>query len=205
MFYYLIAFISSMSIMILEMAGIRILPPFLGGTYIVTTSSIGIMMASLALGYLLGGKYSNKNPSFAKLALILFISGIYILILSFCQFIILRTSFILNISLFIKSIIYSCIIFTIPSILLGAVSPYVIQLMINNTVTNENTGNIVGKFYAISTIGAILGTFLCGFVLIIFFGIDRIFFFLSIILFLCSIACSIFHKKITKKINRVTE
>lgn len=203
MFYYLIAFFSSMSIMILEIAGIRILTPFLGGTYIITTSAIGIMMSSLALGYYLGGKYSRKNPSFAKLALILLISGIYILSLAFSQFIILRISFSLTISLILKSIIYSCIIFVIPSTLLGTVFPYVIQIMINNNTIKENTGTIVGRFYAISTIGSIFGTFLCGFILIIYFGIDRIFFFISIILFLCSIACSLFHKKlITKNMDR---
>lgn len=184
--YEFITFLCSMSIMILELAGVRILTPFLGGTHIVYTSAIGIIMACLSFGYFLGGKLSIKNVNLRKLSLLIFIAGVYVLFLSFFQFEFLKKMLSLNLLLICKSLISSLVIFSLPSVFLGMVSPYIIQLVANNTKNNKNPGEIAGYFYAISTIGSIFGTFLTGFYLIITFGIDSIFFFLCLILFFCA-------------------
>lgn len=199
--YGLILFICGFSVMILELAGVRIISPFLGSNHIIYTSIIGIIMASLSFGYWLGGKLSNKNISEFKLSLFIFSAAIYILLLALFQFEFLRYLVtISSISLILKSVICSTIMFSIPSILLGMVTPYTIQLSINKLKNNENTGSIVGRYYAVSTIGSILGTFLCGFYLLIKFGIGTIFFTLSCILFFTSILAFIIYMKNKKKI-----
>ena len=81
-----ILFLCGMSVMILELAGVRILCPFLGATHIVYTSIIGIIMASLSLGYWFGGKLSSRNVNCTKLAFIILGSAIYILCLAIFQF-----------------------------------------------------------------------------------------------------------------------
>lgn len=192
--------------MIMELAGVRIISPFFGSSHIVYTSIIGIIMAALSIGYWFGGKLSAKNPSNKKLSLIIFSAGLYILFLGLFQFNFLVYLNNFNLSLIINSILSSLIMFAIPSILLGIVSPYTIQLAINEQKIKENTGSLVGRFYAFSTIGSILGTFLCGFYLIIKFGINHIFIFLSLIIFLCSflyLLIDLKNKKKTKNIKSI--
>lgn len=198
--YPLILFICGFSVMVLELAGVRIISPFLGSNHIVYTIIIGIIMASLSFGYWLGGKLSNKNISDFKLSTFIFSAGIYIFLLALFQFDFLRYIVTIEqISLTFKSIICSIIMFSIPSILLGTVSPYTIQLAINNLKNNENPGSIVGRYYAVSTIGSIFGTFLCGLYLIIKFGIGTIFFALSSILFFASVLVFINCLNVKKK------
>ena len=70
-----------------------------------------------------------------------------------------------------------------PTFLLGIVSPYGVKLA---TSTLSRLGNIAGSFYALSTIGSILGTFLTVFVLIPSFEIRYIIFALGSILLIFS-------------------
>ncbi len=188
--YGLIVFIAGMSVMMLEIAGIRILSPYFGSSFIVSTSTIGIILAALSLGYYIGGKLADKSTSMKKLAFFVFIAGLYNFITSFIQFKLFGyISLKMSLNFFIASIIASIFLFAIPSILLGIVSPYVIKVALNSQKDKENTGNIVGKLYAFSTLGSILGTFLCGFYLILYFGMEIISFVVSFCIFLCSVLC----------------
>ena len=203
--YNLIVFIAGMAVMMLEVAGIRIMIPYFGSGSIVSTSMIGVVLASLSLGYFWGGKLSDKNPSLAKLSLYIFFAGIFCLITSFSQFKIFEfISNIQNINIFLKVVISSIIVYTIPSILLAFVSPYIIKIaLINKNQETNDTGKVVGKLYAFSTLGSILGTFLCGFYLILYFGMEIISFIITSIIFICSFLCflSNCNTQINKKMN----
>src|SRR5262249_32226061 len=59
------------------------------------------------------------------------------------------------------------LIFFPPSLILGMVSPVVIKLTLRDLA---QTGGLVGKVYALSTLGSIIGTFATGFVLVQLFG-----------------------------------
>src|SRR5207248_11480365 len=66
-------------------------------------------------------------------------------------------------SLMLRILFDTTAIFLVPSLLLGMISPLVIRLRVQNV---ERTGNVVGRIYAFSTLGSILGTFATGFFLI---------------------------------------
>jgi len=66
-----------------------------------------------------------------------------------------------------RILLITTFIFFVPSCLLGMISPIVVKLTLNNL---EKTGNVVGKIYAFSTLGSILGTFATGFYLISWMG-----------------------------------
>jgi spermidine synthase len=83
----------------------------------------------------------------------------------------------------IRILLITTIIFFVPSCLLGMISPIVVKLTLNNL---EKTGNVVGKIYAFSTLGSILGTFATGFFLISWMGTRYILFTMGIILIICS-------------------
>lgn len=179
-----IVFICGAAVMILEIVGSRILAPFLGTSIVVWTSLIGIILGSLSLGYWLGGKLADKGPSYKIFSFFIFISAFSLI------FIVLFNSTILTFiqeyiaSIYIKTVIASLYLFSLPSVLLGMISPYAVRLKIKDIA---NSGQTVGNLYAISTIGSIVGTFAAGFFLIPYFGSRGIFIFLSIILILTSL------------------
>jgi len=187
-----IVFICGAVIMIFELAGSRVLGPFFGTSIFVWTSLIGIIMGSLSIGYWLGGKISDKKPSLLILSWIIVVSAIFILFTSLGQFFVLRTlpEYIQDFRL--RSVIASIILFSVPSILLGMVTPYVVKLKIKKISTS---GTTVGNLYAISTIGSIAGTFFAGFYLIPEFGNSNILFFISILLTLISLTVFILYNR----------
>ncbi|MCL4784354.1 MAG: fused MFS/spermidine synthase, partial [Bryobacterales bacterium] len=69
-----IAFLSGAAVMVLEITGSRVMAPFLGTSIFVWTTLIGVIMASLSAGYWWGGRLADRNPSYARLAAILFLA-----------------------------------------------------------------------------------------------------------------------------------
>ena len=170
--------------MVLELDGSRILAPYLGTSLYTWTSLIGIILGALSLGYFLGGKLADRKPSFKTLSIILLLAAIMIAVVApvkepFLKFI---QNEIRDIR--IGSIITTVILFAIPSILLGMVSPYAVKLKIE---TLAKSGRTVGNLYAISTIGSIVGTFLAGFYLIPTMGNTKILYLIAVILFVAAL------------------
>ena len=58
----LVVFTSGMSVMAVEMSGLRLLAPYYGTSLVVTTILIGSLMGFLSLGYWLGGRWGDKHP-----------------------------------------------------------------------------------------------------------------------------------------------
>ena len=170
--------------MILEILGSRILAPFVGVSIIVWTSLIGIILGSLSLGYYLGGKIIDKKPNEELLSLVVFTASILIAAIPICRtplFIILQNSFK---SLILNSIIATIVLFSLPTISLGMVTPIALKLRL---LSIKNSGQVSGNLYAISTLGSIFGTFFAGFYLIATFSIDQILLGMSVLLFILSI------------------
>src|SRR5512143_1612009 len=71
------------------------------------------------------------------------------------------------------------------------ISPVVVKLALSNL---EKTGNVVGKIYAFSTLGSILGTFATGFYLISWMGTRSILLTMGIILVLSAVIFGGFFK-----------
>ena len=175
-------------VMIFELVGSRVIGPFLGTSLFVWTSLIGIILASLSLGYYLGGKQADKNASMSRLARIILLAAICIavtigikdILLLFLQKNVgeIRTA----------SVIASIVLFMPASIFLGMVSPYAAKIKLSSL---ENTGRTIGNLYALSTAGSIFGTLFAGFYLIPFFGTNKLLIFLAIILVLISIVLSL--------------
>src|SRR6266496_3768046 len=62
-----------------------------------------------------------------------------------------------SVSVFYGSLVSVILVFALPVILLGCVSPFAIRLSVKQVV---KSGRTAGQLYAISTAGSILGTFL---------------------------------------------
>jgi spermidine synthase len=179
---YISALISGAAIMVLEVLGTRLIEPFLSSSIFTWIGMISVMLTCLSIGYYLGGKAADKNPSYGELALLFIFSGFSVALIPLISYPVLDFSSIFGIMY--GPILASLVLFSIPSVLLAMISPYLIKLSAKNL---RVVGQIAGNLYAISTVGSILGTLLAGFYLIPNFGIRPIFFSLSILLILNSI------------------
>ncbi|MBM4136858.1 MAG: spermidine synthase [Nitrospira sp.] len=180
----IIVFICGAVVMILELVGSRVLAPYVGTSIIVWTSLIGIILGSLSLGYWWGGRIADKKPDYKIFSMIIFISAISV------GMIILLKSMVLDflqnniVNIHLNATIATLILFALPSVLLGMITPYAVRLKIKDL---DSSGKTVGSLYAISTIGSIAGTFLAGFFLIAYFGSSNILLVLSIVLVFTSL------------------
>ena len=177
-------FICGAALMILEIAGSRILAPYFGNSLFVWGSLIGVVLGALSLGYFLGGRLADKNPTFPALSKIIAGAGIMTAFIPFTASIALTSNFVITFGMKYGPLVATIILFSIPSVLLGMVSPYAIRLAVKNL---KNVGNTAGDLYAVSTLGSIIGAFLTAFFLIPALGVKTIVYSTSLLLIIAAI------------------
>ncbi len=178
----IIVFIASFCTLVIELVAGRIMAPYVGVSLYTWTSIIGVVLAGISIGAYLGGRIADRYPRSFTLGWLLFFSGLGAFSISPLANLIGGAQF--HTSLMSRILLITAIIFFIPSCLLGMISPVVIKLTLNNL---EKTGNVVGKIYAFSTLGSILGTFATGFFLISWMGTRSILLTMGIILILSAL------------------
>ncbi|MDP6454889.1 MAG: fused MFS/spermidine synthase [SAR202 cluster bacterium] len=180
---YLIVFTASACGLIIEIVAGRILAPSIGVSLYTWTSIIGVVLAGISLGNFTGGLIADRFPYPATLGFILLASGIAsIAILPLLE---LTDQPFLALPILPRIVLLTTALFLLPSILLGMVTPVVIKL---NLTDLTQTGNVVGRIYAVSTAGSILGTFLTGFVLIQTLGTRTVILGVSVALVVMAVA-----------------
>jgi spermidine synthase len=178
-----LVFIAGAIVMMLELAGARLLAPYFGNSLFVWTSLIGVMLGFMSLGYYLGGRLADARLDAGNLFWILMGSGISVALVTFSEAALLP-ALSRGDSLRLLAVISATILFAVPSTLLGMVSPYCIRLRMHAV---EDSGATVGSLYAISTLGSIVGTFAAGFWLISLFGTHDLIMLLALALGLLSL------------------
>src|SRR5439155_16482109 len=184
----LLVFVAGAASLAVELAASRLLAPYFGTSLFVWANLIGLILLYLTIGYYLGGRIADRYPSPVVLygltsAAALLISAIPPLsrpILSWSQSAFATYS----ISVFYGSLVAVILLFALPMILLGCVSPFAIRLRIEQV---GKSGRTAGQLYAISTAGSILGTFLPVLWLIPTIGTRLTFFVFALALLLMSI------------------
>ncbi|HEX9015952.1 MAG TPA: fused MFS/spermidine synthase [Chloroflexota bacterium] len=164
---YFIVFVASACGLIIELVAGRILAPFIGVSLYTWTSIIGVVLAGISLGNYLGGRIADRAPRQQTLGVLFLLSGLASLtILALIQFVGARAGN-MPIPLMARIALLTAIVFFLPSLLLGTITPVVVKLTLKDL---KDAGTTVGKIYAFSTLGSIVGTFATGFVLISWFG-----------------------------------
>lgn len=159
----LIVFISGAVLMGLEMTGSRVLAIHFGSSIYVWGAIIGIFLASLSLGYYLGGMLADQKPSLYLLNLLLLIAGGWLLLVPFFANRVCLGVLALNPGDRLGPLMATILLFGGPSVLLGMVSPFAVRLAARSV---ESMGNVSGRLYALSTFGSIVGTLITAFWLI---------------------------------------
>jgi len=173
----IIVFIASFCTLVIELVAGRIMAPYVGVSLYTWTSIIGVVLAGISIGAYLGGRIADRYPHSSTLGWLLFLSGLGAFSISPLTNLIGGAQF--HTSLMIRILLITAIIFFVPSCLLGMISPIVVKLALRDL---KKTGNVVGKIYAFSTLGSILGTFATGFYLVSWMGTRYILLTMGVIL-----------------------
>ncbi len=162
---YFVVFSASACGLIIEIVASRLLAPTVGVSLFTWTSIIGVVLAGISIGNYLGGITADRFPSRRTLGLILLGAGLTSL--SVLPMLALVSGLYDSLHILPRIVLITSTLFLVPSVILGMVTPVVIKLRLQNLA---QTGNVVGKIYAVSTAGSIFGVFITGFVLIQWIG-----------------------------------
>ena len=157
-----------------EIGASRLLAPYYGSSTIVWANVIGLVLASLALGYWLGGRLADRRPSARLLGLLVIAAALAVATIPFVARPFLDVSVEgldeVSAGAAIGSFFAVLALFAPPVTLLGMVAPFAVRLGVTDV---ETAGSVAGRFYAVSTIGSLLGTFLSALVAIPAIGTQR--------------------------------
>ena len=185
----LLVFVAGACSLAVELSASRLLAPYFGTSLFVWSNLIGLILLYLTVGYYLGGRLADRFPRPSVLYSLTIIAAFLISMIPFLSKPILlwsQSSFATySIGVFYGSLVSVILLFALPMILLGCVSPFAIRLRIEQL---GKSGRTAGQLYAISTAGSILGTFLPVLLLIPNIGTYRTFFTFAVALLLVSIA-----------------
>jgi spermidine synthase len=172
----LIYFLSGPCALINEVVWVRLLKLTIGNTVYATSIVVSVFLGGLAIGSLIMSKYADNISKPIRL---------YALLETFVAMFTLLVPHVLkigdqgyvwfyrhynptNAQLLIVQAIISSIIILIPTIMMGSTLPLLARFV---TSSERETGRLVGKLYAFNTLGAAIGCYMAGFVLIRSFGV----------------------------------
>ena len=190
---YITSFLSGMTVMAVELSCSRLLAPYFSSSQIVWSVIIGLIMICMSIGNVLGGRSADKHKSLGRLYFYIWIASVWIAAIPFVSkyLIALIAGLIMLVfpgsNLVVLGSAISClVIFSLPMILLGMVSPYLVKLGVEDT---ENKGRVAGQIYAMGTIGSIIGTFAPTFLTIPYIGTSKTFLLFALLL---NIVCGLY-------------
>ena len=155
-----LVFFTSGAVLVLEILAGRLLAPYVGVTLETYTGIIGVVLAGIALGTWLGGHAADRLSPRRLLGPLLIWGGALALVS------VPAITWIGEMTLGTGPdtiVLLSLVGFFAPAAVLSAVAPTVVKLQLSDL---RVTGTVVGRLSALGTAGAIVGTFLTGFVLI---------------------------------------
>ncbi|MGD0167117.1 MAG: fused MFS/spermidine synthase [Gaiellaceae bacterium] len=167
-------FLAGTGSMATEICASRLLAPNFGDSTMVWANIIGLILASLSLGYWLGGRIADRHPSSSLLGAIVLAAALFVAIIPFVAHPLLEYGAKgieqVAVGTVVGSFFAALVLFTPPVVLLGMVAPFAIKLSLEQPGT---AGGVAGTVFALSTAGSLLGTFVPALVSIPLIGTQR--------------------------------
>ena len=180
---YVVVFTASGCTLVIEIVAGRILAPTIGVSLYTWTSIIGIVLAGISAGNYVGGRVADRWPHPATLGAILLASAVSSAAILPLEWAV--SGPLSAVPIIPRIVLLTTALFIAPAFVMGMVSPVVIKLSLSDL---SRTGNVVGKIYAVSTAGSIVGTFLTGFVLVQLLGTRLVILLVSLVLLALALA-----------------
>ena len=159
-----------------EIAAARLMAPFFGASTIVWANTIAIVLVALSIGYWFGGRMADRHPTLRALCATVLAASVLFAAIPFVADPFLSLSVeafdSYSIGAFAGSLFGVLVLVAVPVLMMGATSPWAIRLKMHAV---EDSGQMAGRMYAISTVGSLLGTFAASLLLIPLVGTQRTF------------------------------
>lgn len=168
----LICFFAGAAVMVIEITAYRLLAPFFGNSVFTWTALIGVVLVSFSAGGYLGGWLAEKKSEFTLLGALLAVAAVLTMVVP-PVFSAMAPSF-ANSGLIAGPLMISIILFILPGIMLGAISPASVRLY-SLLGKDAHVGFAAGTISMLGSLGSFVGTMLSGFYLLSNFGVKSIF------------------------------
>jgi spermidine synthase len=159
-----------------EIAAARLMAPFFGASTIVWANTIAIVLVALSIGYWFGGRMADRHPTLPALCGTVLAASVLMALVPIVADPFLSLSVeafdSYSVGAFAGSLFGVLVLVAVPVLMLGSVSPWAIRLKLQSV---EDSGQLAGRMYAISTVGSLLGTFAAALLLIPLVGTQRTF------------------------------
>ena len=159
----LLVFVAGFVTLGVELTAARLLDPWFGNSILVWAALIGLVLAWLSVGYWLGGRIADRRPEAALLYAIALAAALLVALIPVASRPILQRAALSSLNLenfsaglLLGSAVAILVLFSLPTLLLGIVSPFAIRLAVSDV---RSSGQVAGRLYALSTLGSLLGTF----------------------------------------------
>lgn len=156
-----LVFFTSSAVLILEILAGRLLAPYAGVTLETFTAIIGVVLAGIAFGTWLGGRYADRTPSPVTLVGPVLILGGALAASTVPLARLLGPS--MGTEGIAGLVLLTAIAILPATAVLSATPPIIVKIILDDL---ESTGATVGRISALGTAGALFGTFTSGFVLV---------------------------------------
>lgn len=163
----ILAAISGFVLMAYELIAARILAPTIGTSTYVWTSVIGVIIAALSIGYFVGGKLADRRHKEVDLAWLHLAAAAAVIWTLLAAPGLLGQLSMTGADARLQGVLASLVLFVPASLLLGAISPYLVKLQVTSL---DTSGSSVARLSALNSIGGIGGTFVTGFILFSWIG-----------------------------------
>ncbi|MDZ4404274.1 fused MFS/spermidine synthase [Prosthecobacter sp.] len=189
-------FLAGAAMMVIEICAYRLLAPFFGNSVYTWTALIGVILIAFSAGGYLGGHLADRKMALDLLGWLLAGSAVLTFFIPA-----LHTVFAVSLSasgLIAGPVTISLLLFAIPGVLLGAVSPAAVRFY-SLTLKDTHVGAAAGTISMLGSLGSFVGTFLSGFFLLSTFGVRSIFFGTASLLLVLAVAAFFLAKNTLKQ------
>jgi len=153
--------------MVLELVASRLIAKHLGSSLYTWTSVIGVVLSGITIGNYLGGRIADKFHARKALSILFAISSAACVVTVILNNLVGGWMWLWHLSWPMRTFTHVSLVFLLPSVLLGTISPVVAKMALDRGLA---MGRTVGTIYAWGAAGSIAGTFAAGFYLIAAMG-----------------------------------
>ena len=160
---YLLAFFSSLCIMVLELVASRLVAQHVGASLVVWTSVIGVILGGICLGNVLGGRLADRVEPARAIGPLYGLGAALVLGCLWVNAVVGLTPGLDALPWNLQTAFVVTVDFLIPATVLGMISPVVAKWAVE---LSRRSGSALGDVYMLGAVGSIVGTLVTGYYLI---------------------------------------
>lgn len=191
-FFYLFAsFFSGFIVMLVELAGVRLLSPVFGNSIYTWTALIAVVLLALSVGNAIGGWLADRGNALQSLHIALIVSAIATMALPGLSGVMVILSS--GLGPIAGPMLFCMCLFIVPATAFGMISPIALRLL-STLSRDKHIGFVGGLINSSSAIGSVIGTIVTGFILVRYLGVKEIYFLSSVCIVIVAVASMRLHR-----------